>query len=356
MRPAAKRIGICCLLIAAWPLATVELTPASETTTDDQQQLMLNARLLDRDIAGQRVERHVGLMGTDVSFLLLADDSAAANASIDAAIAEMARLEAMMTDWTETSQLSLVNREAAARPVPVDPELFEVFNDALRVGALTDGAFDISYASAGRFWDFKAEPPRLPDPTRIAAAVAAIDYQQIVLDTDEQSVHYGREGLRVGLGGIAKGAIVDHAARLLAERGHQRFVINAGGDIYAHGHNGEDRLWWVAIRHPRQPAENLAVLPVANLAVVTSGDYERFIEVDGTRYCHIIDPRSGWPARGCQSVTVLAPNTGVADALATGIFVLGPEAGLALAERLPQVEALIVDAEGTSHLTSRLQR
>lgn len=324
-------------------------------TTGTTQRPMLNARLLDGDGAN-RVERVVGLMGTEVRILVLHEDRLAAEAAITTAIGEMGRLEAMMTEWRDDSQLMAVNREAFRRPVRVDPELFAVIRDGVQAGHDSDGAFDITWRSAGRLWDFKAWPPRLPDPSAIATAVQRVDFRQVQLDETERTVRLLAPDVHLGLGGIAKGAIVDHGVQVLKRLGFRRFVVNAGGDIYANGRNDGGRLWWVAIRHPRDLTENLAVLPVANLAVVTSGDYERYLTIDGRMYCHILDPRTGWPARGCQSVTVMAPTTGRADALATALFVLGPQRGLALAERLPQTEALIVDADGGLHLTSGLRR
>jgi len=316
---------------------------------------MLNAELLAGSGAN-RIEQVVGLMGTEIRILVIDENLFTAEAAVDAAIAEMVRLERMMTDWRDDSQLMKVNREAFYRPVQVDPELFAVIRDGIQAGIDTDGAFDITWRSAGRLWDFKAVPPRLPDPLAIAEAARRVDYRLIQLDHENRTVRLLADHVHIGLGGIAKGAIVDYAVAVLRSHGCKRFVVNAGGDIFARGRNDGGRLWWVAIRHPRVNTENLAVLPVANLAVVTSGDYERYITVDGTMYCHILDPRSGWPARGCQCVTVMAKTTSRADALATGIFVLGRERGLALAERLPDVEAMVVDADGTIHLTSGLQR
>ncbi|MBA3698858.1 MAG: FAD:protein FMN transferase [Planctomycetes bacterium] len=324
-------------------------------TTGKTQRPLLNASLLAGE-GGRRVERVVGLMGTEIRILVLEEDPLAAETAIAAAIAEMARLEAMMTDWRDDSQLMAINRDGFRRPVRVDQELFDVIRDGIQAGHDSDGAFDITWRSAGRLWDFKAWPPRLPDPAAIAQAVRRVDFRQVQLDPAARTVRLLAHDVHIGLGGIAKGAIVDHAVALLKRRGLRRFVVNAGGDIYANGRNDGGRLWWVAIRHPRDLVENLAVLPLANLAVVTSGDYERYITVDGRMYCHILDPRTGWPARGCQSVTVMAETTGRADALATAIFVLGPGQGLALAERLPQVEAMLVDADGGLHLTTGLQR
>lgn len=319
------------------------------------QKPLLNARLID-DGGLHRVEQSVGLMGTEVRILVLEENRFVAEAAISAAFTEMARLEDMMTDWRDSSQLMRVNRDGFKRPVPVDSELFSVIYDGIVAGRDTQGAFDITWRSAGRLWDFKAQPPQLPDPVIIENAVKNVDYRLVSLDHHNRTVRLLKDHVHIGLGGIAKGAIVDFAVNILRQRGCKRFVVNAGGDIYAHGRNDGGRLWWVAIRHPRNNHENIAVLPVANLAVVTSGDYERYMTIDGRMYCHILDPRTGWPARSCQSVTVMATTTSRADALATAIFVLGPEHGLQLAESLPRTEAMIVDAGGQLHFTSGLSK
>ena len=340
---------------AALTLLTAALL-AAEPAPGFTQRLVPNAELSgDTDRSGL-VERTLGLMGTEVSLLVRSDDRPGALAAIEAAIAEMVRLEAIMTDWNEASELMRVNREAYAAPVPVGAELFACLQEGVEVGRLTDGAFDITWRSAGRYWNFKADPPRLPEPELVARAAELIDFHHVHLDPASRSVRLGKVHTQIGLGGVAKGWIIDRAMEVIKARGFKHAVVNAGGDLMVSGRNTGDRLWWVAIRHPRDPAQNLAVVPVANLAIVTSGDYERFVEIDGKRYCHIFDPRTGWPASGCQSVTVLAANAARADALATGLFVLGPEQGLALAERLEGVEAMIVAADGSVRITTGLQR
>jgi FAD:protein FMN transferase len=337
--------------VSASPLPDLQALPALGQT----QYPLLNARLLDHG-GNHRVEQAVNLMGTEVRILVLDEDFLRANAAIAAALGEIARLERMMTEWRDDSQLMLVNREGYHRAVPVDPELFAVIHAGIQAGEQTNGAFDITWRSVGRLWDFKAKPGKVPDADLINEWVKKVNYRHIILDHEQCTIRLATPDVQIGLGGIAKGAIVDYAVEVLKKHGCKRFVVNAGGDIYAKGRNDGGRLWWVAIKHPRSNSENIAVLPVANMAVVTSGDYERYMVVDGVMYCHILDPRTGWPARKCQSVTVMAETTGKADALATAIFVLGPEQGIALAEKLPKVEAMVVSSDGQLSFTSGLQQ
>ena len=307
-------------------------------------------RLLD-GAAVPLVSREAVLMGTQISVLIATDRTDAAHAAITAALAEMARIEDMMTDWRDESALMAINHAAGQAAVGVPPELFSVLQDGVDIGRLTHGAFDITWKGGGRTWDFAATEPRIPDAATIEAARQRIDYRQLELDADAGTAFLTRPDMAIGLGGIAKGYAVDRAAALIEAAGFKDFVVNAGGDLLVRGHRGE-ALWRVGIRHPRDGQANIVELPVANVAIVTSGDYERFVEIDGTRYCHIIDPRTGWPARECQSVTILAERACWADAFATGVFVLGPTEGMALIESHPGLEGIIIDAEGGIHRSS----
>ena len=184
-------------------------------------------------------------------------------------------------------------------------------------------------------------------------ALARVDYRKLVLDPEKRTAFLAEAGMRIGLGAIAKGYAVDRAIEWLERDGFKNLSVNAGGDLAVRGKkNGE--LWWIGIRDPRREDDFAAVLPVSNASVVTSGDYERFFMHDGKRYCHIIDTRTGFPASSCQSVTILAKPTYFADAFATAVFVLGPERGIALVESLPGVEAMIIDADGRTHLSQGL--
>lgn len=307
-----------------------------------------------RESSVPEVVHETALMGTSLRIVILTEDEAGARAAIAVAVAEMRRIEDLMTDWDPASQLESINRNAGLEPVRVADELLALLEQSIELSELTRGKFDVTYAGAGRLWDFRASPPALPDPEALRAGAARVGYERLVVDREAGTAFLRDEGMRIGLGAIAKGYAVDRAVRLIEERGFEDFAVNAGGDLAARGRKSDSELWWVALRHPRRPGENLAILPLSNTSAVTSGDYERFFELDGRRYCHIIDPDTGWPASGCQSVTVLAPRTYWADALATGAFVLGPEEGLKLLESLEGIEGAIVDSTGELYLTSGL--
>lgn len=290
-------------------------------------------------------------MGTDLVIQTIGPNPAILDTAIDAAVGELRRVEDLMTDW-HPSPLTRLNDAAGLGPQPVPPELAVLIARALEIGRLTDGAFDITYAGVGRLWDFKKTPPVVPNPTAIQRALADVDFRRVHVDLEKSTVNLPA-GMRLGLGGIAKGYGVDQAMAALLKYGVRHGLINAGGDLKALGRNRGD-LWRVAVRHPREPTRILAVLPVSNTCVVTSGDYQRFFEVDGKRYHHIIDPRTGYPSEGCMSATVTGPDAAFADALATALCVLDPARGLAIVESLPRVEALLVDLDGRVHVSSGL--
>jgi thiamine biosynthesis lipoprotein len=215
---------------------------------------------------------------------------------------------------------------------------------------MTGGAFDPSWAAMHGLWDFRPSSHRLPTEEEIAARLPLIDYRLIETDPEKMTVGLKKKGMAIGLGGIAKGYAVDQSMELLSKMGIRNAVIRAGGDIRVQGLSEGGEEWRIDIKHPRKD-KLLTQLPLTNISISTSADYERSFIKDSVLYHHIIDPRTALPARGCQSVTILAPDTITSDAFATAVFVLGPEKGLRLVERLDGVEAIIVDASGAT-LTS----
>ncbi|MDP6979666.1 MAG: FAD:protein FMN transferase [Myxococcota bacterium] len=299
-----------------------------------------------------RVERHVGVMGTDLQIKVLGRDRARLEAAVDAADRELRRVEDMMTDW-RPSPLTRLNDAAGQGPFDVPAELAAIVARAIEVSRITEGAFDVTYAGVGRLWDFKAKPPRIPDRKQIEAGLRLVGSSRLEVDPERHAVALPR-GMRVGLGGIAKGYGVDRAMQVLLDLGIEHAIVNAGGDLKALGRNG-DAPWEIAVKHPRDPEHVIAVLRVSNTAMVTSGDYERFFEHEGRRYHHILDPRTGYPSEGAMSATVIAPHAELADALATALCVMGPERGLPLIEALRRVEAIVIDMAGNPHATSGLR-
>jgi thiamine biosynthesis lipoprotein len=290
-------------------------------------------------------------MATTIAVTLPAGPAAAEHAA--AVLAVFREVEARMSEWKDTSPLAAVNRAAGVRPVAVPEDLRQVLHRARRIGEATDGAFDVTWAALWGLWDFKAAEPRLPPPGEVARRAALVDFRQLEIDDAAGTVFLPRAGMMLGLGGIAKGHALDRAAAVLAARGVDDYLIAAGGQVMARGDRG-GRPWRVGIRDPRGgPEDVFARVEVRDASLSTSGDYESFFVVDGVRYHHILDPRTGMPARGLRSATVVAADATLADALSTALIALGAERGLAVAERLG-VEAVLVDEEGRVAVTAGL--
>ena len=295
--------------------------------------------------------RDEAIMGTAIHVELWSDDRAAAECAIDAVIAEMHRIDALMSPYKEDSELSLINREAAQRPVRVCDELFTLLTRSLAFSELSHGAFDITYASAGHLYDYRRRVR--PTDVELAAARAAIGYRNLLLDADARTVRFGRAGMRIDLGGFAKGHAVDNGVAILARHGVRHGVVAAGGDSRMLGDRC-GRPWTVGVRDPRRADDVVALLPLEDVAVSTSGDYERYFD-DGDERCHhLIDPRTGKSPTTIRSVTVIAADGLTSEALSKTVFVLGVERGMQIVASLPGVDAVVVDAQGQLHYSAGL--
>jgi FAD:protein FMN transferase len=294
-----------------------------------------------------------GVMGTEVKIEAYGSDQQLLKNAVTAAVAELRRVEDVMTTW-RPSPLTRLNDQAGKGPVKVETELAQIIARGRELHALTDGAFDLSFYSVGRLWKFKGETPRLPDDTAIQGALEQVGADRIKVDEAASTVELPK-GMTIGLGGLAKGYGVDRAMLILRKMGIKHAIVNAGGDLKVLGLKGGMDKWEVAIKHPRNQDRAIAVLHLSNTCLVTSGDYERFFEIDGKRYHHIIDPRTGYPATGCQSASVVTFNAEYADALATACCVLGVEHGLGLIETFPGVEAILVAMDGSVHVSTGLK-
>jgi FAD:protein FMN transferase len=299
-------------------------------------------------------------MGSPVHLSAWTADPVRARAAFAAAFDEFDRLDAMMTVWREDSDVLRVNAAAGRRPVAVQPEVREVLRVARQVSEWTGGKFDVTFGALAGLWKFDHDQDNVvPDPAAVRGRLPLIDYTQVVVDDNAGTVFIRRPGMSIHLGGIGKGYAVDRAAAILRQAGLTDFMIQAGGDLYAGGRRG-DRPWRLGIRDPRGAADkSFAMLDISDATFSTSGDYERFFLRDGRRYHHILDPDLGEPARASRSVTVVSERAILADAVAKGIFILGPDAGMALVEKLPGIEAVIVGAGNeiviSSGLRGRLQ-
>jgi thiamine biosynthesis lipoprotein len=290
------------------------------------------------------VERHRAAMGSELSLTAWTGDEPSALAGFDAVFAEFDRLEGLMSVWREGSDVVRLNAAAGDRPVPVSAELREVLLVAHQVSEWTDGTFDVTFGALSGLWkfDYQDKDDSIPDRQAVLKRLPLVNYRDLVVDERAGTAFLKRAGMRVNLGGIGKGYAVDRAVSILRRRGLRDFMIQAGGDLYVSGYRG-GRAWRLGIRDPRGPADrSFAALDLSDGTFSTSGDYERFFMKDGRRYHHILDPRIGEPARGCRSVTLVTTHAVIADALAKGVFILGADAGMALIERLPNVEGVIV--------------
>ncbi|MBF8292779.1 MAG: ApbE family lipoprotein [Steroidobacteraceae bacterium] len=288
-------------------------------------------------------EREAAIMGTRISVELWHEDAGQAEAAIDAVMAEMHRIDDLMSHYKPESQLSQINRDAATAPVKVDAELAALIARALEFSELSDGAFDITYASVGYLYDYREH--RHPSEAQIRAALPAISWRHVVVDREASTVRFLMPGVRIDLGGIAKGYAVDSAARILQARGIRNATVSAGGDSRILG-DRRGKPWIVGIRHPDDPNRVIARIPLEDTAMSTSGDYERYFDENGVRYHHIIDPHTGRSPVGVRSVTVIGPNATLTEGLTKSVFVMGPERGLALIETQQDVDAVIVRSDG----------
>lgn len=297
-------------------------------------------------------QREEAIMGTRVEVQLWAEDESTARRAIDAVMAEMRRTDELMSTYKPDSQLSQVNAHAYERPVKVDADIIDVVETALQYSRLSDGAFDITYASVGYLYDYRAH--RHPSDAQIAAALPAVDYRQLLVDRDARTIRFLKPGMRIDLGGIAKGWAVDRGVEILQEFGIEHAMVNAGGDTRLLG-DRRGKPWIVGIRDPRNEGAVVTRIPMQDEAMSTSGDYERFFEEGGVRYHHILSPGTGKSPGLVRSVTVIGPTATRTDGLTKPVFILGPERGMDFIRRMGDVEAVIVDAEGRIHYSPGLE-
>jgi len=294
-------------------------------------------------------KRKLFMLGSPFEMTVVAKDTVQGNQYIDLAVAEVKRIENLISDWIPTTQISEVNKNAGLKPVKVDDEVFQLVERALKISKITNGAFDISYASMDKIWKFDGSMKEMPTPEAIKKSVEKIGYQNIILNEKEKTIFLKNTGMKLGLGGIGQGYIADKIKALLQSKGCTSGIVNVSGDINTWGRQPDGKLWTIGIINPMNKNKVFATFPLENNAVETSGSYEKYVIFNGIRYSHIIDPRTGYPAQGVVSVSVFAKQTEIADGLATGIFVLGVEVGLDLVNQLKGIECVIIDDKGKIH-------
>jgi len=304
-----------------------------------------------------RVVERVGVaMGSELRLTTWAADEAAARSAFDAVFAEFERLEALMSTWRQGSDVLRINAAAGDHAVQVAPDVRDVLRQARQISEWTDGTFDVTFGALTDVWKFdQDQDDTIPSAEAIRARLPLIDYRQIEIDDRAGTVFLKRKGMKIHLGGIGKGYAVEHAMNILRRAGLRDFMIQAGGDLYVGGHK-DGRPWRLGINDPRgAEGKSFATLDLSDSTFSTSGDYARFFMKDGVRYHHILDPSTGQPARLCRSVTIVSDSPVLADAVAKGVFILGPEKGMALVERLPKLGAVIVTAKNEVLVSSGLK-
>ena len=304
---------------------------------------------------GQQIlKKKQSLLGSPFEITVVAKDSVQGNLFSDLAIAEVKRIENLISDWIPTSQISKVNQNAGVSPVKVDKEVYDLVDRATKISKLTSGAFDISYASMDKIWKFDGSMKEMPTEEAIRKSVEKVGYQNIILNSKDTTIFLKNKGMKLGLGGIGQGYIADKIKALLQEKGCNSGLVNVSGDINTWGKQPNGNTWTVGIVNPMNKNKVFATFPLDDSAVETSGSYEKYVTFNGKRYSHIIDPRTGYPASGIISVSVFAKQTELADALATGIFVMGVEVGLDLVNQLKGIECIIVDDKGGIHVSKNI--
>ncbi|WP_231374067.1 FAD:protein FMN transferase [Aureivirga marina] len=294
-------------------------------------------------------------MGVSFVFTIEAENEKEGEKYLTIAEEEVRRIENVISSWKTNSETAMINNSAGKNAVSVSKELFGLIERSIRISKLTDGHFDISFASIDKIWYFDKPIEKIPDSVSVQKSVSKINYKNIILNKEKQSVFLKEKGMKIGFGAIGKGFAAEAVKRKLQKLGVKSGLINASGDLICWGKNPKSEKWQVAIANPNDKNNALGWFPLNNSSVVTSGNYENYVEFNGKKYTHIINPKTGWPVFGVQSVTIFCPNAELADALATSVFVMGVEEGLKLIDKLKNIECLILDSQGEIFTSKNLK-
>lgn len=301
----------------------------------------------------RRCER---LMGNAFEITVVADNEECAIEKIEMAIREIQRIEKILTTFNENSQTNQINQYAGIKPVTVDREVFDLIKRSIRISQITDGAFDLSYGSVDkRLWNFDRSLQSLPDPETARAMVSLINYRHILLKEDDCTVMLKEKGMRIGFGGIGKGYAAEMAKRVLQREGVESGIVNASGDLTTWGTQANGRPWTIGIAHPDKTNLPFSYVNISNMAVATSGNYEKYVMIDGKKYSHTINPKTGLPVTGIKSVTIFSPNAEIADAMATPVTIMGIHAGISLINQINQLECIIIDDHNKIYSSKNIQ-
>jgi thiamine biosynthesis lipoprotein len=306
-------------------------------------------------IASDVYKKVLKLMGNRFEISVVGDDPVWANECIEEAVEEIRRIEKLFTTFNESSQTNLINRNAGVAPVHVDNEVFELIRRSKKISGITQGAFDISYGSVDkRLWNFDKNMIALPDQKVAKQLVRLINYKNIILDERNGTVFLKEKGMRIGFGGIGKGYAAECAKALLQKKGIKSGIVNAAGDLTAWGYQPDGKPWTIGIADPNASREIFSHMNITNTSVATSGNYEKFVTIDGKKYSHTIDPKTGLPVTGIKSVTIICSNAEIADAMATPVMIMGIKAGIDMVNQVKGLACIIIDEIDRIHTSKNI--
>lgn len=303
-----------------------------------------------------RIHRRVlKLMGNRFEITVIGEDKDWAEQRIDEAIEEIRRIERMLTTFSDDSQVNAINRAAGIEPVKVDKEVFDLIARSKRISDVTQGAFDISYGSVDKsLWNFDQSMQSLPDAETARKLVRLINYRNIILDDQQHTVFLKEKGMRIGFGGIGKGYAAERAKMILGQNAVSSGIVNAAGDLVAWGTQANGKPWTIGIADPNAVQHAFSSLDITDMAIATSGNYEKFVMIDGKKYSHTIDPKTGLPIRGIKSVTIICPNAEIADALATPVMIMGVKVGMGMINQMKGVACIIIDDDDNLYTSKNI--
>ena len=307
------------------------------------------------ELAPSLSKKVLKLMGNRFEITVVGDDPLWVDKRIDDAVEEIKRIEKLFTTFDESSQTNLINRKAGIAPVKVDREMYDLIERSKKISTLTQGAFDITYGSIDkRLWNFDKTMTSLPDAQTAKKLVRLINYRNVILDEKNCSVFLKEKGIRIGFGGIGKGYAAEKAKSLLQQKGVKSGIINAAGDLTAWGHQPNGKPWTIGIADPDTKRQAFSFLEITNTSIATSGNYEKFVFIDGKKYSHTIDPKTGLPVRGIKSVTIICPNAEIADAMATPVMIMGIKTGLDMLNQIKGIAGIVIDDNDKIYTTKNI--
>ncbi len=296
------------------------------------------------------------LMGNRFEISVVADGETWAAERIGEAIEEIKRIEKLLTTFNDQSQTNLINQHAGIVPVKVDREVFDLIKRSLQISQLTQGAFDITYGSIDKkLWNFDKSMTALPDASAAKQLVRLINYRNVILDENNCTVFLKEKGMRIGFGGIGKGYAAERAKKIMQQSGVVSGIVNASGDLTAWGKQPDGNDWTIGIANPDSAGHTFSHLTITGMAIATSGNYEKFVLIDGKKYSHTIDPKTGLPVTGIKSVTIISPNAEIADAMATPVMIMGIKAGLDLIDQIKNIACIMIDDNNRVFTSKNIQ-